>query len=269
VGEQVLLGADARMIDLHCHVLPAIDDGPETEAAAIALARDAGEDGITAIVATPHVSWTYPEIDAPRIALAVEDLRGRLRRAGVGVEILTGAEVAATRGAELSDQELRALTLGGGDWLLFECPLSVTGATGFATVARSVAWRGHRLLLAHPERSPVFLRNPALLDELIAEGMLTQITAGSLSGRYGRPVREFALAMARNGTAHVIASDAHGEHRPARIAAELADVDLPSELVDWMARQVPAALLAGEPLPGRPHTHSGHGRRRRLGLGRR
>jgi protein-tyrosine phosphatase len=240
------------MIDLHCHVLPGVDDGPATVEGAIALARMARADGITTIAATPHVDWSHPELDAAGIRAAVRALQERLDAAGVDVRIVSGAEVAGVRAVELDDAELRNLTLGGGRWLLLECPLSATLTPGFTGVARALARRGHRLLLAHPERSPAFLRAPALLDELVAEGMLAQVTAGALRGQFGRSARELGLRLIERGTAHVVASDGHGEHRPARIAGELSGAGIDPALATWLACDVPAALLAGEKLPARP-----------------
>jgi protein-tyrosine phosphatase len=254
------------MIDLHCHVLPGVDDGPATVAEAIALARGARDDGITTIAATPHVDWSYPAVDSASIGVAVQELQIHLDAAGVDVKIVPGAEVAATRAMELDDAELRALTLGGGGWLLLECPLTVPLSPGFVGVARSLRWRAHRIVLAHPERCPIFLRSPELLDELVAEGMLAQVTAGALSGRYGRTVRDLAAGLVERGTAHVVASDAHGRRRPARIAGELSGTGIAPALVAWLARDVPAALLAGSGLPPRPQIapRSARGRLLRL-----
>ncbi|HZV73372.1 MAG TPA: CpsB/CapC family capsule biosynthesis tyrosine phosphatase [Conexibacter sp.] len=251
------------MIDLHCHVLPGVDDGPATVEAALDLARGARADGITTIAATPHVESSYPGIDSARIRASVRELQQRLDAARIDVRIVPGAEVAPTRAVELGDAELRALTLGGGPWLLLECPLAATGAPGFTGVARSLVRRGHRLLLAHPERSPIFLRTPSLIDELVAEGMLAQVTAGALSGRYGRSVRDLALGLVERETVHVVASDGHGSHRPARIAGELRDTGIGPALTDWLARDAPAALLAGTALPPRPQV-ARRARRKRL-----
>jgi protein-tyrosine phosphatase len=248
----VTIAEPQPLIDLHCHVLPALDDGPETLEQAIALAHDAREDGTATVAATPHVDWAYPDIDAARIGAAVRGLQGQLDAAGVDVTVVPGAEVSATRAVALDDAELRELTLGGGPWLLLECPLSATMTPGFAGIARALARRGHHVLLAHPERSPLFLRSPELLEELIIEGMLAQVTAGALTGRYGRGVRELALSLVHQGTAQVVASDGHGAHRPASIAGELSETEISRELLAWLAREVPVALLAGEPLPPRP-----------------
>jgi protein-tyrosine phosphatase len=240
------------MIDLHCHVLPAVDDGPATVEDALDLARGAAADGITTIAATPHVDWSHQHLDGDRIRAEVAALRERLDTAGIAVKIVPGGELAATWAAALDDADLRCLTLGGGPWLLLECPLSASLAPGFAGVARSLVSRRFRILLAHPERSPLFLRTPKLLDELIDEGMLAQVTAGSLTGRFGRPVRTFALKLVEQGSAHVVASDGHHTGRPARIASELAAAGIPPELGDWLARQMPEAVLAGTALPPRP-----------------
>ena len=240
------------MIDLHCHVLPGVDDGPATVQEAIQLARGASADGITTIVATPHVDASHPEVRSARVRGAVAELRSALAGARVAVAIEAGAEVAFTRAMELDDAELHALTLGGAGWLLLECPLSTTAAPGFATAARLLARRGHRILLAHPERSPIFHRAPEQLDDLVAEGMLSQLTARSLDGRFGRTVRELALDLVARGAAHVVASDGHDANRPARIAAHLRNAGLDTALSDWLTREVPAAVLDGAAPPRRP-----------------
>jgi protein-tyrosine phosphatase len=240
------------MIDLHCHVLPAVDDGPATVEEAIALARRARADGIDTIAATPHVDWAHPHVDGASVASAIGALQPRLDAAGVGVRLVAGGELDITRAVALDDAELRALSLGGGPWLLLECPLSPMIAHGFADAARALVRRGHRLLLAHPERSPVFLRAPELLDVLVAEGMLAQVTSGSLIGRFGRPARELAARLLERGAIHVAASDAHGEHRPATLGRDLQAAELDPALAAWLTRAVPAALLAGAPVPPRP-----------------
>jgi protein-tyrosine phosphatase len=250
------------MIDLHCHVLPAVDDGPATVQDAIDLARGAQADGITTIAATPHVDLSHPDLDARSIRSAVALLQDRLDTAGVNVRLVPGAEAAAGRAAELDDSELHELTLGSGGWLLLECPLSPTLTPGFTGTARRLAHRGHRLLLAHPERCPIFLRSPEALDELVAMGMLAQVTAGALTGRFGRTVREAAMQLLDRGSVHVVASDGHGRSRPAKIASELAGTAIAPALAAWLTRDAPAARLAGVYPPERPRTPTS--RRRRL-----
>jgi protein-tyrosine phosphatase len=254
------------MIDLHCHVLPGVDDGPATMQESLELVRGASADGITTIAATPHVDWAHPSISAGRVRAAVRALQVRLDTAGVDVTIVPGAEIASGRATELDDAELRALSLGGGGCLLLECPLLATLAPGFVHSARSLVGRGHRVLLAHPERCPIFIRSPELLIELVAEGMLTQVTAGALNRRYGRSVRDLARLLMDRRAVHVMASDGHGPNRPARIGAELELAGVDPRLADWLARDVPAALLAGRELPHRPEAAAPARRERLLRL---
>ncbi|HEY6888074.1 MAG TPA: CpsB/CapC family capsule biosynthesis tyrosine phosphatase [Solirubrobacter sp.] len=250
------------MIDLHCHVLPGIDDGPPTIEAALELAREAERDGITTIAATPHIHPAYPTNDAALVWARIVALQPRLDAAGIAVKLVPGGEVDALRALELDDEELRALHLGGGPWLLLECPLSSVAAPAFIPTAKALARRGHNLLLAHPERSPVFLRQPERLDELVNEdGMLAQVTAGSLSGQFGRTVRELAHRLVATRSVHVVASDGHGAHRPATIARELEQAGIDPQLTAWLAHDVPKAILAGTQPPAAPDAHR---RRRRL-----
>jgi len=229
-----------------------VDDGPSTVAGAVSLARGAERDGTTTIVATPHVDWAHDGIDAPAIRHRVMALQAQLDAAEVQVTIAPGAELNCTWAWENDDAELRALTLGGNGWLLVECPHTSTAAPGFTGIVRSIASRGHRILLAHPERCPLFQRSPELLGELVADGMLVQVTAGSLSGRFGRTVRQVAHNLVIRGIVHVVASDGHGERRPARIASELRAAGIGHELATWLGHNVPVALLAGEEIPARP-----------------
>ena len=268
-GRTLTTASLRRVIDLHTHVLPGIDDGPPTVEASIELARAAAADGTSTLVATPHVSWEYPANDAPRIAAAVEALEGELERAGVEVALRTGGEIAVTRAHELGAAELRALRLGAGDWLLAEAPLGAA-AVGFDSALHALAGGGHRIVLAHPERSPLFHSEPELLRRFVAGGMLTSVTAGALAGRFGSTVKRFALWMLEEDLVHNVASDAHdARRRPPGLRAglEAAEAELPGvvERAEWMTVSVPDAILAGKPIPEPPSAAP----RRRRGLFRR
>jgi protein-tyrosine phosphatase len=238
------------MIDLHSHVLPGIDDGPATMERSVALARAAVSAGTLTLLATPHVSARYPN-DATTIADLLDALAARLREENVALELRRGAEIAITRIAEIDPSELHRLGLGGGRWLLVEPPFS-TVATGIEGAVRDLLQRGHRVLLAHPERCPAFHRDPRVLESLVGDGVLTSITAGSLVGRFGGEVRRFALRLLDAELAHNVASDAHDhEHRPPTITDELVAAGL-GPLRDWLTHEVPAAILADEVIPHRP-----------------
>jgi protein-tyrosine phosphatase len=244
------------MIDLHTHVLPGIDDGPPTLEASLELARAAVRAGTTTMVATPHVDGEWTGNDSRSIAAGVTRLRDELRAAAIDLDVRTGAEIAVTRLAELDGDEITRLSLGGAGWVLAECPLSPS-AFGFETILLTVAARGHRILLAHPERSPTLQRDPELLRRLVDAGMATSITAGAVVGRFGSTVRKFALWMLEHDLVHSVASDTHSaRRRPPGITDALDDVegDLPGvvDRIAWMTETVPAAILAGEAIPRPP-----------------
>src|SRR5271155_987369 len=114
------------MIDLPSHVLPGIGDGPETIEDSVELARAAVAAGTRTLVATPHVSWSYPN-DADTIAELVDRLNARLRAEEVALEVLAGAELAMTRLVDIRSEELSRLSLGSGPWLLGEPPFASAG----------------------------------------------------------------------------------------------------------------------------------------------
>lgn len=238
------------MIDLHCHILPGIDDGPDAMSETVAIAKAAAAAGTRTIVATPHVSWRYPN-ESHTIVHLTAQVNERLAQDGIPIEVRVGAEIAMTRASELDDQELNRLRLGGGPWLLLEPPFS-PAITGFGAVVGELHGKGHRIVLAHPERCPAFHRDPQALEALMNAGVLTSITAGSLLGRFGGQVRRFTMSLIDRGWVHNVASDAHDTHgRPPGMASELSEAHL-GDLADWLTHAVPEAILAGADIPPRP-----------------
>ncbi len=239
------------MIDLHCHVLPGIDDGPETIEGSVALARAAAAAGTRTLVATPHISTRYPN-DAGTIARLAAEINARLAAEGVALDVRPGAEIAMTRIIDIDPGELPRLGLGGGPWLLVEPPFAAV-ATSLEVLLLDLQRRGHRILLAHPERCSAFHRDPRILGSIVRAGALTSITAGSLAGSFGEPARRFALGLARDGMIHNVASDAHDDvKRPPGMAAEIEQAGL-GPLTEWLTQEVPAAILGGEEtIPPRP-----------------
>jgi len=253
------LGFEHPVIDLHCHVLPGIDDGPATIEDSLALARAAASAGTRMLVATSHVSWEYPN-RAETIARLADELNVRLRAEGVSLAVRPGAELAMTRVADIAAGELSRLTLGGGPWLLVEPPF-VAVLTGLDTLIADLQGRGYHVLLAHPERCPAFHRDRSMLERLVASGVLCSLTAGSFAGRFGRPVRRFSLELVRGGLVHNVASDAHDDiRRPPTIAGELQQAGL-GALTAWLTQDVPDAILGGGEIPPRPHAEIASRRR--------
>jgi protein-tyrosine phosphatase len=242
-------------IDIHCHLLPGLDDGPPTMGDAIAMAELAAFTGTAHMVATPHIDQTW-RVRPAMIAARAEALRAALHERDIPLQVSTGAEIALSRLVDLSPAELDTLRLGDGPYLLIECPLSATAGDFDAALLR-VHGRGESIVLAHPERSPLFQREPERLAYLVATGLLCSLTAGSLRGSFGAPVRRFSLELLREGLVHDLSSDAHDHlaRRPGLAdALDSAEQELPGIAArrQWLTELAPAAILAGEPLPEPP-----------------
>jgi protein-tyrosine phosphatase len=244
------------MIDLHCHVLPGIDDGPATIEGSLALARVAAAAGTHVLVATPHVNRRYPN-RAETIAPLVEELNARLTAEeiataeGVALEVQAGAEVALTQLADIGPRELGRLRLGAGEWLLVEPPFTPV-ATGLDAILLELVDQGQRVVLAHPERCPAFQRRPEVLTTLAEAGILMSATAGALVGDFGGEARRLGLRLAHEGLLHNVASDAHDDReRPPALAADLERAGL-GPLLEWLTGAIPRAILGRVELPPRP-----------------
>jgi protein-tyrosine phosphatase len=243
------------VIDLHCHVVPGVDDGPATLEESVRLARVAEAEGTRVLVATSHVSHRHPN-SAATIREGVERVNEALRHERIGVEVVTGAEVALDILDRLDRDELARLGLGGGTSLLLEAPLGAVGGE-LEDAVRGLQRAGFRVVLAHPERCPSFHRDSARLGALVAAGVLCSLTASSFTGRFGRPVEALSGRLLVGGLVHNVASDAHGpESRPPalRSTLELAAAHVPGlgALVPWLTDAAPRAILAGDPLPAGP-----------------
>lgn len=258
------------MIDLHSHILPGLDDGPSTMEGSLELARAAVASGTRTILATPHIDGHFG-IGPERIAEGLAELTGALEQAAIPLEVRSGGEIAIWRLIDLDDAVLRALALGGGPHVLVESPFSpVVG--DFEPMVLDLQQRGHRVLLAHPERCPAFQRDPGRLERLVQAGALAQVTAGSMAGAFGSTVRRFTVVLLREELVHVVASDAHDDRqRPPglTIGFPALERELPGIGAHqrWLTELAPAAILDGEPLPERPPLpQAGGGLLRRLRL---
>jgi protein-tyrosine phosphatase len=245
------------MIDLHAHVLPGIDDGPEDMTEALAMARVATETGTTRIVATPHLREDHPEVRIDELGGRIEELNQALIREDIALEVVPGAEVDLLMALELSDEHLHAVTLGAnGSDLLIETPV-VPLPSSFEGLLEQVRDRGYRIVLAHPELSPSFIVDPDRLGRLVESGILLQITARSLRPPKGSASRALAFRAVQLDWAHVLASDGHSATwRPPRLGAEVAEAvkhrpELAKRLA-WMTGEAPAAILAGAVIPMAP-----------------
>ncbi len=235
------------MIDLHCHILPGVDDGALDVRDSVGMARQAASDGIEAICATPHIRHDH-DVRIHEVADRVEALNRRLREEGVPVEVLTGGEVAATAVAGLSEEELAQLALGDGQWILLE-PAPGPLDESLVRCVGHLGDRGYRALIAHPERhlsEDMYDRIAAL----IGDGALVQATADFfLRERTAVGMRGLAEA----GLIHVLSSDAHSSHggRPVHMREafeKLGEIEAMQPHVEWMAGTAPRAIVSGDEL---------------------
>ncbi len=238
------------MIDLHCHLLPGVDDGPGSLEDAALLARAQLAAGVTESAATPHVGYNWP-LTAELMPTALAELRRYLADHQIPLTVVAGAEIEALYATELSDTNLNLLTLGDGEWLLVEPPTGHTGGT-FEMIITELQARGHNVLLAHVERSADIQSDPEILRRLVDAGVLGQLTAAALSGGYGRRTQSFALGLVGAGLVHNISSDAHDTAgRPPGLAEAIDVADL-NAYGQWWCRAVPQAVLTGVAIPRPP-----------------
>jgi protein-tyrosine phosphatase len=243
------------VIDLHAHVLPGIDDGPDDEEDALALVEEAAAQGIRVIAATPHLRHDFPGVRPAALEASCAALQARVP-AEWGIRIVSGGEADLTWALASDPERLRLASYRGrGTDLLVETPYGELTA-GFEVGLHELRARGYRVLLAHPELNPTLQKHPERLQALTAEGVLVQITATSLLHEARRSRRAgLARALVRDGLAHVIASDAHSGRgwRPSRLADGVAAAhELAGARAQWMVTVAPAAILAGTPLPPAP-----------------
>jgi len=206
------------LIDLHCHLLPGIDDGSKSLAMSLEMARLACSDGISTIVCTPHILPTVYENKGPDIKAGVASLQQALSAAGISLRLLSGADVHIVPDLVAGLSDGRLITLAGSRYLLLEPPHHVMPPY-FTDCIFKLQAAGYVAILTHPERLSWIESQYALIRGMVQNGLWVQLTAGSLTGRFGRGPRYWAERMLDQGLCHVIATDAHDTStRPPHLA---------------------------------------------------
>lgn len=239
------------MIDLHCHLLPGVDDGAATVGDSIAMAEAALADGIDAIVATPHVNRHYAT-DPHTIRPAVAELQRVFADRGVALTVHAGAEVAISAVPDLGEDELRACCIAEGPYLLlepsFSNPMPFLGQLVF-----DLGLKRLRPLLVHPERSLHLQRRVGELQRLSDQGVGMIVNVGSVTGAFGPAAHKVAWSLLSEGLVHALASDAHEPTtRAPELAGPLSGQPIGDDALEFLTSTAPAAIVAGEPLPPRP-----------------
>ncbi|GAB6537237.1 tyrosine-protein phosphatase [Bacillus cereus] len=197
------------MIDLHCHILPKLDDGAKSLEDSIVMAKEACKEGIHTIVATPHHQNGVYINQAEDILHQVKQLNDRLKEEDINLTILPGQEI-RLYGELLEDYELgRIVTMNRTDKYIFiEFPANHVPRYAEKMLYELRA-RGITPIIVHPERNTGIIEHPEVLYKLVNQGALTQITAGSVTGKFGKKIKKFTLQLIEHHLTHVIASDAH------------------------------------------------------------
>jgi protein-tyrosine phosphatase len=236
------------VVDIHSHLIPAVDDGPKDWEVAEAMCRMSIEDGVTHMVATPHCNDRY-RYDREHMTQALESLQ---QKVGEQLQLTLGCDF------HLSYENLQdalehpsRYAIGNTKYLLVELSnFSVPPAVSDSLMR--LADKGMTPILTHPERNPILQQSPTRVLEWAAAGVVVQVTASAFTGAWGESVRKTAQWLLQRHSVHVLASDAHDTKRrvpglsSARaVVAESTDAEIADALVDGN----PRAILLGKPLP--------------------
>lgn len=244
------------MIDLHVHILPGIDDGPEDLEESIKMCRLAYEDGIQIIVATPHLNPGLYHSSKEIILSKVAELNQILQNyyyprmsEGIDLKILPGADINLSL---FFRQNFRAEEIifinDNGKYFLLELPDHFLYEPVKKFIA-SLRDKGFIPIISHPERNTILQKNINILAEFIRLGALSQITALSINGYFGREAKEAACTFLQRKLAHLLASDAHSSRsRPPLLTKALTQVGkiIGEERARRMVYELPLAVIGGK-----------------------
>lgn len=196
------------MIDLHCHILPEIDDGAVDIDTSIEMVKIALKEGIKHIILTPHYICTSIDNNASVILKKYTEFVDRLKEEELDIQVYPGSEVFISPEIPQLVEEGLICTLNNSSYVLIELPM-MSLPIYTKEILFQLNINGFTPIIAHPERNIEISKDPNILYELISRGVLSQVNATSLTGLNGTKVRETALTLLRHGMVHFIASDAH------------------------------------------------------------
>ncbi|KAA9013830.1 tyrosine-protein phosphatase [Niallia endozanthoxylica] len=214
------------MIDIHCHILPGVDDGAQTIEDSIIMAKEAVQEGIRTIIATPHHQNHQYINEKHSILEKVSDLNEQLVKAEVPLKILPGQEN-RLYGEILEDYLAggKILPLAESSYLFIEFPSGHVPRYA-ERLLFEIQTEGLIPIIVHPERNQELIENPDMLYKFVKNGALTQVTAGSVCGYFGKKIKKFSHQLIEANLTHFIASDAHNvTSRGFKMAEAFAEVE--------------------------------------------
>lgn len=203
------LSKERRFIDIHCHCLPGLDDGPARLADSLVLCRALADDGVRTVIATPHQLGRFDGRNEPETILnSVRNLNEHLSKANIAITVLPGADIRIDERIPSLLKKQRILTLAdGGHYILLELPRDTFIDAG--PLMRELSASNITTIISHPERHRVLAAQPQRLLKWLEAGAHLQITAGSLLGHFGPQAEKAGWFFLKRGWASFIASDAH------------------------------------------------------------
>ena len=202
------------MVDLHCHILPGVDDGARSIEESLNMLRKQADGGVELVVATPHLLRGSYDTDIAECQELTSELQQAADRSGIGIQIKFGVEYYLAPQILDDIDRLADFTIdNNGRYILVEFPMH-TIPTSTEDIFFNMKTKGITPVLAHPERNARICHNPSILLDLVTKGCLTQINVGSLLGHFGRAIRKAARDIITHNLAHVVASDMHSVDSP-------------------------------------------------------
>ncbi len=240
-----------HFVDIHCHLIPGIDDGSKSLEESLEMARIAVEDGIAAIIVTPHQLGAFSHNQGDTIRDATASLQAALDANQIPLQVAPGADVRIEDGMLQGLRSRTVVSLADlGHHVLLELPHELyMDLRPLLTQLKHLPMQG---ILSHPERNHGLLARPHLVEELVEQGCLVQVTAGSLLGTFGPASQAMAESLVRDGLVHFLATDAHGSRgrRPLLRRAYIRAAELTSQrYAAEICCQNPLAVWEGEAIP--------------------
>ncbi len=206
------------MIDLHCHMLPGIDDGAADMAVSLEMARMFAADGVSIVACTPHILPGLFHNTGPQIRQAISQLQAAIDQEGIPIRLTTGADNHVVQDFVAGLQSGHLLSLGDTRYVLVEPPHHIAPPQ-LEELFFNILVSGYVPILTHPERLTWIRDKYDVMVELAHRGVWMQLTAGSLTGSFGRGPKYWSERMLAEGLVHIIATDAHDiKHRPPILA---------------------------------------------------